>query len=290
MPTRTPPLLRPRDGDAMRAELRAVSGRSDVPVLFGGEVSEGMLHLTEFFGTRTNGLKGLVIPPNSGLGGRVVLQGKPASVPDYSSAMSITHHYDRPVLGEGIRSVLAVPVLVDGASRAVLYAAVRESMPIGDRTAEVLVQAGRRLGNEIAIRDEVDRRLQMLGVLDTNRGHSNAGVAEGIRDAHAELRGLAQSVSDGPLRVRLRAVSEKLAALVNEGNGTDTDDSSVVLSPRELDVLAHIALGCTNNEVAHRLSLQPETVKSYLRGAMGKLDAHSRHEAVVNARRLGLLP
>ncbi|MFD4180820.1 LuxR C-terminal-related transcriptional regulator [Rhodococcus sp. NPDC058514] len=289
MLSRTPPLLRPRDGDALRAELRTVAGRSNVPVLFGGEVAGGTLHLTEFLGTRTNGLKGLVIPPNSGLGGRVVEQRQPASVPDYSSSMSITHHYDRPVLGEGIRSVLAVPVLVKGASRAVLYAAVRESMPIGDRTAEVLVQAGRRLGTEIAIRDEVDRRLQMLGVLDSNRGHSNSTVAEGIRDAHAELRGLAQSVPDAPLRGRLRAVSDKLASLVGE-EGAATADTSVTLSPRELDVLAHIALGCTNNEVAHRLSLQPETVKSYLRGAMGKLDAHSRHEAVVSARRLGLLP
>ncbi|WP_027499329.1 helix-turn-helix transcriptional regulator [Rhodococcus sp. UNC363MFTsu5.1] len=288
MLSRTPPLLRPRDGDALRAELRAVAGRANVPVLFGGEVSAGTLHLTEFFGTRTNGLKGLVIPPSSGLGGRVVLQRQPASVPDYGSAMSITHHYDRPVLGEGIRSVLAVPVLVDGASRAVLYAAVRESMPIGDRTAEILVQAGRRLGTEIAIRDEVDRRLQMLGVLDSNKGNASAAVAEGIRDAHAELRGLAQSVPDGPLRGRLRAVSEKLAALVNDE--VEGGDTSVTLSPRELDVLAHIALGCTNNEVAHRLSLQPETVKSYLRAAMGKLDAHSRHEAVVAARRLGLLP
>jgi len=31
-------------------------------------------------------------------------------------------------------------------------------------------------------------------------------------------------------------------------------------------------------------------VKSYLRSAMSKLDARSRHEAVVTARRLGLLP
>ncbi|MFG1780975.1 LuxR C-terminal-related transcriptional regulator [Rhodococcus oryzae] len=288
MLSRTPPLLRPRDGDALRAELRAVAARANVPVLFGGEVSASTLHLTEFFGTRTNGLKGLVIPPNSGLGGRVVLQRQPVSVPDYGSAMSITHHYDRPVLGEGIRSVLAVPVLVDGASRAVLYAAVRESMPIGDRTAEILVQAGRRLSTELAIRDEVDRRLQMLGVLDSNRGNASGAVAEGIRGAHAELRGLAQSVPEGPLRGRLRAVSDKLAALVNDE--AEPGDASVTLSPRELDVLAHIALGCTNNEVAHRLSLQPETVKSYLRAAMGKLDAHSRHEAVVTARRLGLLP
>ena len=41
---------------------------------------------------------------------------------------------------------------------------------------------------------------------------------------------------------------------------------------------------------ARRLSVRPETVKSYLGAAMGKLDAHTRHEAVVRARTLGLLP
>jgi len=62
------------------------------------------------------------------------------------------------------------------------------------------------------------------------------------------------------------------------------------LAPRELDVLAQVALGCTNSETAQRLSLRPETVKSYLRSAMTKLGARTRHEAVVRARRLGFLP
>lgn len=288
MDSRTPSLLRPRDGDALRAELRHTAALTAVPVLFGGEVHEGSLHLTEFLGTRTNGLKGLVVPSASGLGGRVVHQRRPAAVPDYGNDRSITHHYDRPVLGEGLRSVLAVPVMVDGASRAVLYAAVRESTAIGDRTAEALIQAGRRLAAEITVRDEVDRRLRMLGVQDAGAPAVEGAVAEGIRDAHADLRGIAQSVPEGPLRNRLRAVAEKLVALAGDREQDGPD--AIALSPRELDVLAHIALGCTNNEVAHRLSLRPETVKSYLRAAMGKLDAHSRHEAVVTARRLGLLP
>jgi DNA-binding CsgD family transcriptional regulator len=64
----------------------------------------------------------------------------------------------------------------------------------------------------------------------------------------------------------------------------------VTLSPRELDVLAQIALGCTNAEAAQRLSLSPETVKSYLRSATAKLGARTRHEAVSKARRSRLLP
>jgi LuxR family transcriptional regulator, regulator of acetate metabolism len=62
------------------------------------------------------------------------------------------------------------------------------------------------------------------------------------------------------------------------------------LSPRELDVLALVAVGCGNAEAGRRLGLQPETVKSYLRNAMSKLGTHSRMETVVAARRGGYLP
>ena len=55
-------------------------------------------------------------------------------------------------------------------------------------------------------------------------------------------------------------------------------------------MLAQIALGCTNTEAAQRLSLKPETVKSYLRSAATKLGTHTRHEAVSKARQLRLIP
>ncbi|MEV5445542.1 LuxR C-terminal-related transcriptional regulator, partial [Streptomyces sp. NPDC052644] len=64
----------------------------------------------------------------------------------------------------------------------------------------------------------------------------------------------------------------------------------VGLAPRELDVLAAVATGATNADAARRLGLRPETVKGYLRSAMRKLGAHTRLEAVVAARRAGLLP
>ena len=56
------------------------------------------------------------------------------------------------------------------------------------------------------------------------------------------------------------------------------------------DVVSQVALGCTNAETATRLSIKPETVKAYLRSAMRKLEAHSRHEAVVRSRSLGIIP
>lgn len=218
----------------------------------------------------------------------MVAQRAPASVHDYGNSSSITHHYDRPVLSEGLRSILAVPVMVRGTSRAVLYAAIRDCAPIGDRTADIVVAASRRLGTEIAIRDEVDRRLEMMQTLDVNA--AGGATSEELRDIHAELRSVAQTVADSSLQARLRGLSQRLAGILRPTADGADDDPAVHLTPREIDVLSHVALGCTNSEAAQRLSVGPETVKSYLRSAMSKLDARSRHEAVVTARRLGLLP
>ncbi|MCP2287485.1 GAF domain-containing protein [Nocardia amikacinitolerans] len=279
----TTSLLRPRDADALRAEIRWVAHRAGVPVVFGGEVHEDALLLTEFVGTMTNGLRGLTVLRRSGLGGRVMDMRRPASVADYRNAVSITHHYDAPVSGEGIRSVLAVPVVVDDRSRAVLYAATRGASPLGDRTADLMMQAGKRLATEFAIRDEVDRRLRLLEMTTPDTAPA---VTEELRDIGAELRGLARTATDEQLRARLYGICDRLGRALTGEPAPDAPR----LSRRELDVLAEIALGCTNQEAAQRLSLGAETVKSYLRNAMTKLDARTRHEAVVTARRLGLLP
>ena len=289
MPTDATVLLRPRDRDVLRTELRKVAATGIVPVVFGGEVRDHTLHLGEFVGNRTNGLRGLAVRESSGLGGRVVEQRNPAVVNDYKRDDTITHHYDVPVLAEGLRSVLAVPVVVQGRSRAVMYAAVRDGSPLGDRLADVMTHASRRVAGEIAIRDEVDRRVQLLDAATAEQTLRPAADAEEIRDVHAELRSIAQTVHDPELQERLRALSGRLAAVASPA-GAAAPASTVTLSPREIDVLSHAALGCTNADIAERLSVKPETVKSYLRSAMSKLDAHSRREAVVTARRLGLLP
>ena len=276
------PLLRPRDADALRAEMRHVASVAGVPVMFGGEVQDDTLLLTEFVGTRTGGLRGLAVRPSAGLGGATVVARRPMSVADYRRASTITHDYDAPVLGEGIRSILAVPVVVEGTARAVLYGAYRAAAPIGGRAADLMIASARRLSQELRVRDEVDRRLRLREAQLANFGAGGAD-AEEIREVHAQLRRLAADSSAPPaLRAQLRVLAERLAR--------PRSPATASLSPRELDVLAQVALGCTNAEVAKRLSLQPETVKSYLRSAAAKLGARTRHEAVTKARRSRLLP
>jgi LuxR family maltose regulon positive regulatory protein len=61
------------------------------------------------------------------------------------------------------------------------------------------------------------------------------------------------------------------------------------LTPRETEVLQLIAQGLTNQEIADQLFISYETVKVHARNIYGKLDVHSRTEAVAQAQRLGVL-
>jgi DNA-binding NarL/FixJ family response regulator len=63
----------------------------------------------------------------------------------------------------------------------------------------------------------------------------------------------------------------------------------VNLSPREREILQLIAGGSTNVEIATRLGISRETVKTMLYRAFAKLGAKRRSEAVAEAQRLGLL-
>lgn len=61
------------------------------------------------------------------------------------------------------------------------------------------------------------------------------------------------------------------------------------LTPRERDVLALVADGLGNREVAEALAISEHTVKFHLASIFGKLGASSRTEAVQRGLRLGLI-
>ena len=62
-----------------------------------------------------------------------------------------------------------------------------------------------------------------------------------------------------------------------------------LLSEREREVLALIAAGSTNREIAEQLFLSPHTVKEHTSAVYRKLQARNRAEAVQRAQRVGLL-
>ncbi|WP_369263440.1 response regulator transcription factor [Streptomyces sp. R35] len=269
----------------MRGALVRLRRATGLPVAFGGLVEPGrqQMRITELSGTATAALSALAVSSGNGLGGKAVALARPCAVTDYSASRQISHEYDMAVATEGLCSVLAVPVVVRRRVRGVLYGALRTAQPLGDRTLGAAVAAARDVEQALVVRDEA----RDLLAATREPGPAAGGAAwEEVREAHGVLRALAPRIVDPALRAELLAVCGRLADAASPSPAA----RHVGLAPREVDVLACVASGATNAAAAQRLGLRAETVKGYLRSAMRKLGAHTRWEAVVAARRAGLLP
>lgn len=91
------------------------------------------------------------------------------------------------------------------------------------------------------------------------------------------VEGICQ-VHDGKKRI-----PAKVAANLAEYMGDET------LTPREIDVLQHIAGGNRNRDIAERLFISEETVKVHVKHIMEKLGAADRTQAVAIAVRRGII-
>jgi len=284
--------LRPSDSDAVLGALRRARQESGLPIVFAGQADGETAKLSRFIGVRTNSMQGLAVAKGRGLGGHVMASGRPATVRDYEDCSSITRDYADAVEQEGLRAIISVPVMVSGVARTILYGSARVATQLGDHVARTFNSVASDLAAEFQVRDEVDRRLRMadLAAAEHSVGFE-AADREQLRVLHGELRAIAAELGDPALRDRLLAAGSALAGV---GRAPDAGDIPVpaksVLSPREIDVLAQVALGCSNAEVGARLSLSPETIKAYLRNIGTKLGTRSRMESVARARLLGVLP
>lgn len=115
-----------------------------------------------------------------------------------------------------------------------------------------------------------------------------AGVLESA--LHGEVAGLALKACSAVELVEAvnavaagrRYLDPRVAAILRDAPGAD-------LSPREKEVLALLAAGLTGEQVAQRLVLSPETVRTHVRKAMTKLEADTRTQAVARALRESLI-
>lgn len=281
----------PSEADLLARAVASLTTATGFPVAFGGYERGDAVEVTSVVGARTPSLEGLVVRASRGLGGRALVERRPRLALDYRSSRNITHDYDRAVLGEGIATLFAVPVLVSGRTRGVIYCGSWSPTGFGEGAARTALQVAGDLATELRVRDEVRRRLAAIPepVPAPTASALDVSTREQLRETYAQLRGIAADVSDAGIRERLAVLEKRLAALSRDG-GAPVESLEVRLSPRELDVLACAALGHTNAEIAETLSLREGTVKSYLQAAMAKLDAGTRHAAVAKARRSGLLP
>jgi DNA-binding CsgD family transcriptional regulator len=69
----------------------------------------------------------------------------------------------------------------------------------------------------------------------------------------------------------------------------DAGSNITHLSERQMQVLALVAEGATDNEIAIRLGLSAKTISYYVKEIRARLDARSRAHAVALAMRQGIL-
>jgi LuxR family maltose regulon positive regulatory protein len=115
--------------------------------------------------------------------------------------------------------------------------------------------------------DEGEPMAQLLAQLSTLPG-ADGEPAAGARLGYVQ-RLCAVMASDAP--------EEEAAGVVPEFSG------------RELEILRLMAQGMTDQEIGNVLHISINTVKTHLRRVYGKLDVHSRTQALHRAGRLGLL-
>jgi len=208
----------------MTRALKDLAAHTRFPVVFGGYVHDGSVRVSTVLGNRTRSLEGLVVKPERGLGGRAITELRPRMTPDYRSSRQITHDYDGHVLGEGLSTLLAVPIVVGGAVRGVLYGGAWAESSVGDVVAAPAFRVAQEVATELRIRDEVERRVAALRpvtgavtVTAPSESTTDAAQREELRASYAELRSIVASVDDAGLRARLSAIEERLAGLTGGG-------------------------------------------------------------------------
>jgi DNA-binding NarL/FixJ family response regulator len=119
-----------------------------------------------------------------------------------------------------------------------------------------------------------DRAL-MLSLLD-----DEASLVEAIE--------LARGLGAEPLSRRLAGRMRELGFRVPAGPRPATRANPAGLTGRQLEVLALLAEGLTNAEIAERLVVSPRTAEHHVAAVLMKLGAATRREAVRRASELEL--
>jgi LuxR family maltose regulon positive regulatory protein len=122
------------------------------------------------------------------------------------------------------------------------------------------------------------------------QGYIRSFIDEG--PVMAEMLSVYWRVQKGSLLSNAQSVSSAyLKQLIQALHVTSEDDLSLkeILTEQETRILQLIATGLSNKEIAHRLNITGETVKSHIKNMYRKLEVNNRVLAVQHAKELGIL-
>ncbi len=139
------------------------------------------------------------------------------------------------------------------------------------------------------LRELAETELPLLALVPDDE-HASIVWASGVR-------GLLLRETDGAtllaalrgMEAGLVVLDSSLATVSPPVSDSELEQPSEALTPREKEVLQHLAEGLSNRAIALKLEISDHTVKFHVNAIMGKLGAQSRTDAVVRATRLGLI-
>ncbi|PWR18326.1 LuxR C-terminal-related transcriptional regulator [Zavarzinia compransoris] len=119
------------------------------------------------------------------------------------------------------------------------------------------------------------------------------GLKRTIVDAHPGLADWARRLTEEAAKAHLSNPAMTIAPTLRppapRAQGGPKVVASMVLTPKEREVLELLARALSNKEIAQAMEIGEETVKWHLKNLFGKLDAGTRKQLLHRARILGLL-
>lgn len=199
---------------------------------------------------------------------------------------------DHPIVRDGLRAVLSTQLDFEVVGEAETGAQVLEQvdalqpdlllldleMPQGDgvETLKELAQTNRPVRTIIFTAFDTDDR-----IVEAVRAGAKGYLLKGA--PRAELFNAIRVVHTGGSLLQPVIASKLIDRLTHPPGMTEP------LTAREREVLALVAQGLANKEIAERLIITERTVKFHVSAIMGKLGAANRTEAVALARQQNLL-
>jgi len=222
-----------------------------------------------------------------------------AAVADESNSISVLIVEDQEIARVGLKVILesnhgikVCGLAQDGQDAVAQVLELRPTVTLMDIGLPVLngIEATKRIKQ-----NDESLRIIMLTSHDDDR-HVFAALSAGA-DGYCLKEAPAQQ-----LVMAIRAVAEGVAWLdpgiasrvlktIATGGAKEKEESALAaaLSTRELDVLRLVVNGLTNQEIADKLVLSVETVKTHMRHIMEKLAVSDRTQAAVKAMREGIV-